>query len=350
MTLTMTLGLALCLLTLSLVGCGGAGFTAADKNASDDPQAGKLRVVATTGPVGDLIRRVGGDQLSVEVLMGPGIDPHLYRAVPSDLKKLDAADIIVYNGLHLEGRLAEVLEKLSKRKTGAGKGVIAVTHSLLESKDTRLISPEDYEALHDPHVWHDVSLWSSCVAHVAGRLAEIDPPHADAYQANATAFQAELSELHNWCIEELADVPVENRMMVTAHDAFAYFSKAYGLESVGLKGISTEDEVDLGQMTDVAAMLVERKVPCVFIESAVSPRIVEALVEACETKGHTVTIGGELYADALGPVDSGADEYVGMIRANVSTIRSGLVGVEKVAVEKDPDQSKAKSEAEESGE
>ncbi len=314
------------LLTLCLLSCAKPSSNSNSTVGAEGETPKQLKVVATTGPVGDLVRHVGGDRLSVEVLMGPGIDPHLYRAVPSDLKKLDAADLIVYNGLHLEGRLADVLEGLSKRKKGEGKGVIAVTQALLDANDARLISPDDYATIHDPHVWHDVSLWSDCVTHVANRLAEIDPPHAEDYHANAAKFQKELSELHAWSIEQLANVPEENRMLVTAHDAFAYFSKAYGLESVGLKGISTEDEVDLGQMTEVGAMLVDRQVPCVFIESAVSPRIVEALVEACQAKGHTVKIGGELYADALGPLGSGADNYAGMIRANINTIRSGLIG------------------------
>ncbi len=308
--------LVLLLGTSSLLsGCRQSGDTSAT-DSSNKPLA-----VATTGPVGAAVRRVAGDRLRVEVMMGPGIDPHSYKAVPSDLRTLDSAAIIFLNGLHLEGRLGEVFERMGRKKT-----VVSLTAGLVESEDPRLIHPEDYEGLHDPHVWHDVSLWSDCVAHLCDELCEFDPEGAEAYRANTEAYQAELAELHEECRKRLAEVPESARMMVTAHDAFAYFSRAYGLESVGLKGVSTEDEVDLGQMERVAQMLTERKAPCVFIESAVSPHIVEALVEACAAKGHTIGIGGELYADAIGPVGSGADTYIGMIRANVETIATGLMG------------------------
>ena len=295
-----------------LSGCGSSS----DSSSDASPLA-----VATTGPVGAAVRRVAGDRLRVEVMMGPGIDPHSYKAVPSDLRKLDSAAIIFYNGLHLEGRMAEVFERMGRKKT-----VVSLTAGLVAKEDTRLIHPEDYEGLHDPHVWHDVELWSDCVQHLCDELCKFDPDGAETYRANTATYRTELAELHEDCRTRLAEVPEPARMMVTAHDAFAYFSRAYGLESVGLKGVSTEDEVDLGQMERVATMLTERKAPCVFIESAVSPHIVEALIEACAAKGHTVGIGGELYADAIGPVGSGADTYIGMIRANVETIAKGLMG------------------------
>lgn len=301
------------LLTVMVAGCGGGADSSAPTAA--------YRAVATTGPVGDLARRLVGERIAVEVMMGPGVDPHLYRAVPSDLRKLNAADIVVFNGLHLEGRLSEVLETLAEKKT-----VIAVTAGLVREHDERLLSPEDYAGLHDPHVWHDVSIWMDCVRHVRDRLCEFDPEGADLYRENATRYLRELEDLHAECQEKLGGIPEANRVMVTAHDAFAYFSRAYGLESVGLKGISTEDEVDLGQMKAVADMLVARKAPCVFVESAVSPQIVESLVETCRQRGHEVRIGGELYADALGPKGSGAETYAGMIRANVATISEGLGG------------------------
>ena len=286
--------------------------------ASDEPQA-KFQAVATTGPVGDLVRQIAGERISLEVMMGPGVDPHLYRAGPSDLRKLDAADLIFFNGLHLEGRLTEVLESMRERKQ-----VIAVTGGLVEEHDPRLLSPEDYEGLHDPHVWHDVSLWIDCTKYVTESLCQFDPEGETEYRANAAAYESLLTELHTECQQCLGAIPESARILVTAHDAFAYFSHAYGLESVGLKGISTEDEVDLGQMDAVAELIIERQAPCVFIETAVSPQIVEALVESCKSRGHTVRIGGELYADALGPIGSGAESYVGMIRANVNTIAEGL--------------------------
>lgn len=311
-------------LSLILLLCAGlfvGGCSRSSDVGPDDGSADKPLAVATTGPVGAAVRRVAGDRLRVEVMMGPGIDPHSYKAVPSDLRKLDSAAIIFYNGLHLEGRMADVFERMSRKKT-----VVSLTAGLVASEDTRLIHPEDYEGLHDPHVWHDVQLWSDCVQHLCDELCKFDPEGAEAYRVNAAAYRQEMAELHEECVARLAEVPESARMMVTAHDAFAYFSRAYGLESVGLKGVSTEDEVDLGQMERIAVMLTERKAPCVFIETAVSPHIVEALVEACAAKGHTVGIGGELYADAIGPAGSGADTYIGMIRANVETIVNGLMG------------------------
>jgi manganese/zinc/iron transport system substrate-binding protein len=301
-----------------LVGCDGSS---SDSTTNNSPA--RWRAVATTGPVGDALRRLGGERIEVAVLMGPGIDPHLYKEKPSDLRRLEQADLIVYNGLHLEGRLADVLERLGEKKRS-----IALAGALEASHDERLISPKAYSTLHDPHVWHDVALWSDCVQHLCNELCEFDPEGAEVYRKRNSAFRMELAALDKECRLRLDAVPAELRVLVTAHDAFAYFSRAYGLESVGLKGISTEDEVDLGRMTDVVALLVERKIPALFVESAVAPKIVEALIEPCAVEGHTVRIGGELYADALGPVGSGADDYLGMIRANVTTIVESLTSAQ----------------------
>ena len=186
-----------CFLSFALAGC-----------ARDSPEpvgsdnANTLQAVATTGPVGDLLKRVGGDRLEVTVMMGPGVDPHLYRAVPSDLRKLDSADLIVYNGLHLEGRLTEALESMAKKKQ-----VIAVTGSLLAEHDQRLLVPDGYEGVHDPHVWHDVSLWIDCAKHVAAKLVEFDPEYAAQYQSNATDYISELEALHIECLDKLGPDP-----------------------------------------------------------------------------------------------------------------------------------------------
>ncbi|MGL4512914.1 MAG: metal ABC transporter solute-binding protein, Zn/Mn family, partial [Lacipirellulaceae bacterium] len=300
---------------LGSLGCGGSSPAGAVEGSAP----GGLRVVATTGPVGDAVRRVGGDRIDLAVLMGPGIDPHLYKELPSDLKRLEAAEVVFYNGLHLEGRMGDVLERLAERKT-----VVALADWLAESKDARLITHEGSGGLPDPHVWHDVALWSECVARVAEGLTERDPEGAATYRANAETLRAELATLDAEARAALAQVPKDRRVLVTAHDAFAYFSRAYGLDSLGLKGVSTEDEVDLGRLEEVVATLVERKVPAVFVETAVAPRVVRALVEPCAARGHTVRIGGELYADALGPQGSGAEDYAGMIRANVETITTAL--------------------------
>jgi len=290
-------------LLAACVGCGEADSTAS-------ANADRLSIVATTGPVGVAVRRIAGDRAEGRVMMGPGVDPHLYRALPSDLVALDEADIVVFNGLHLEGRLADVLERLARRKK-----VIEVAGALAANEDPRLLTPPEFAGQHDPHVWHDVE-------------------GAETYAKNFEDYRAELLRLDAECRERMATVPAGRRVLVTAHDAFAYFSRAYGLESVGLKGISTEDQVDLGRMAEVVELIVERDVPCVFVESAVAPRVVGALVEPCRERGHELKVVGDedggpkLYADALGSAQSGAGTYVGMIRANVDTIVTGLTGGE----------------------
>jgi manganese/zinc/iron transport system substrate-binding protein len=253
--------------------------------------------------------------------MGPGVDPHLYRAVPSDIEKLTAADIIFYNGLHLEGRLADTLEQLGRRQP-----TFAVTHQLDESQDKRLRKPPDFEGYYDPHVWHDAQLWADCAKYVADMLSRFDPSHRDNYAKNFEAYQSALHEADQYARSELAQIPEQQRALVTAHDAFGYFCTAYELTPMPLKGISTEEEVSISRMDEVIDFLVERKVKAVFVETAVAPRIVKALIQPCQDRGHEVVIGGELYADALGGPGSGAETTPGMIRANVDTIVSALDG------------------------
>jgi manganese/zinc/iron transport system substrate-binding protein len=278
-----------------------------------------IRVVTTTGPVTDMIVNLGGKHLDVTGLMGPGVDPHLYREVPADIEKLAAADVIFYNGLHLEGRMAERFEQLAKRKP-----TFAVTHSLSESKDRRLRTPPEFDGYYDPHVWHDPQMWAECVKYAAEVLAEFDPSHRDEYFANRDAYLRKLEEADRYAREQLGAIPKEQRVLVTAHDAFNYFCIAYDLTSMPLKGVSTEDEVTLARKGEVVELLVERKIKAVFVESAVAPEIVQALTDACKREGHDVVVGGELYADALGPPESGADNYLGMFKSNVDTIVSAL--------------------------
>jgi manganese/zinc/iron transport system substrate-binding protein len=266
-----------------------------------------------------MLRNVGGKHLEVTGLMGPGVDPHLYRAVPADIERLAAADMIFYNGLHLEGRMADLFEGLSRRKP-----TFAVAQGLVDAKDPRLRKPPEFEGYYDPHVWHDPRLWAECVKFVAHILSEFDPPNRDDYFRNRDAYLQQLDEADRYCREQLATIPAPQRVLVSAHDAFNYFCHAYGLTSMPLKGVSTEDEVTIGRMDEVVEFLVERKIKAVFVESATAPQIVRALIEPCRRAGHEVRIGGELYADALGPPESGADSYLGMIKANVDTIVSAL--------------------------
>lgn len=312
------------LAALILAGCRG------DVRPTDGPPptfSGQypIRVVCTTGPVTDMLKALGGEHLEVTGLMGPGVDPHLYRALPADLRQLRAADMVFYNGLHLEGRMTDVLKELGRQKR-----TVAVTQALEESQDSRLRKPPEFEGYYDPHVWHDPNIWADGVVYVVGVLCEYDPQHSDDYQENGKAYLEQLEEADAYCRDQLATIPPDQRALVTAHDAFNYFCHAYGLTPMPLKGISTEDEVSIGRMEEVVEFLVDHKIKAVFVESAVAPRIVENLIPACRARGHEVRVGrneGELYtlyADALGPPESGADSYLGMIRANVDTIVSAL--------------------------
>lgn len=267
------------------------------------------------------MRNIAGQHAQVESLMGPGVDPHLYRTKPSDLLKLQEADIVFYNGLHLEGRIADSLEQLGQRKP-----VVPLTERLLDEHDPRLISPAGNAGVHDPHVWHDVALWADCVDYAAERLCEIDPVRADDYRANASAYRQQLDELNAEVQAQLETIPPDQRLLVTAHDAFGYFSAAYGLQTIGLKGISTDDEADFAHLDAVRKILVDNKVPAVFVESSTSPRLVNKLIEECQASGHQVRVGKELYSDAMGGQGSGAETYTGMIRANVAAIVDGLAG------------------------
>lgn len=286
-----------------------------------EPFAGEypIKVVSTTGPITEAVRRIGGSHVKVTGLMGPGIDPHLFRAAPQDVERLQEADVIFYNGLHLEGRIADILAGLKKTKT-----VVAITDQLVEKNDPRLRTPPEFDGFHDPHVWHDAILWTDCLEYLTEQMQKVDPDHAADYKRNGDDYIAEITATDDYCRNQIAAIPEERRLLVTAHDAFGYFSSAYGLETQPLKGVSTEDEVEIGRLDDVIGLLIQRDIPAVFVESAVSPRIVRALIEPCEAQGHKLNIGGELYADALGPPGTDAETYNGMLRSNVDTIVTAL--------------------------
>lgn len=278
-----------------------------------------IDIVCTIGQVAEMVSRVGGEHVQVEALMGPGVDPHLYRPIASDVTKLSDADAIFFNGLHLEGRMSDLFVQMARNKA-----TYAVTEGLQARGGERLREPPEFAGMYDPHVWHDVELWSECVDDVANMLSKFDPKHAEEYQQNAQAYIEELKQVHEFAKTEIAKIPEDHRVLVTAHDAFGYFGKAYGLEVHGLKGISSEEEKDLAHQEKIQAMLIERQIPAVFVESAIAPRTVEALVEPCRDAGLDLQIGGELYADALGPAGTEESTYTGMIRHNVRTIVDAL--------------------------
>lgn len=284
------------------------------QEGSDIPEDGPIQVTATTGMVGDAVKNVGGKRVEVTTLMGPGVDPHLYKASQGDIKKLDDAHMIFYNGIHLEGKMTEILDKISKEKP-----VIAVAEKI-DKKD--LIKTGDNE--YDPHVWFDVDLWIQTVKRVETELSNADPKHKEDYQKRANDYIKKLEELDRYAEKQIKSIPQERRVLVTAHDAFGYFGKAYDIEVVGLQGISTASEYGLKDVQRIVKLLVDREIKAVFVESSVPKRSIQAVVKGTEKKGHKISIGGELFSDAMGKEGTVEGTYVGMVRHNVDTIVSAL--------------------------
>lgn len=281
-------------------------------SAADRP----LRVVATTTVVADLVRQIAGDEVSVDCLMPAGVDPHSYKATPRDADRLSRADLVVSSGLHLEGKLADLLERLSRRVPLIAVGDHLPADRLLDAG----------AGLSDPHVWFDAGLWSLGVPAVGEKLAQLDPSRADRYREAARDYASRLVELDGEIRDRLASLPIERRVMVTAHDAFRYFGRAYDIEVVGIQGTSTESEAGLGDINRLVDLVVTRRLPAVFVETSVSDRNVTALREGARSRGHTVKLGGRLYSDSLDAPGSGAETLEGALRANVATIVAGLSG------------------------
>jgi manganese/zinc/iron transport system substrate-binding protein len=288
-------------------GCGGPELPGA-------ADGGRLRVVATTTVVADLVRQVGGDRVTVDCLMAPGIDPHSYKPTPRDADRLAGADLVVASGLHLEGKLTDLLERL-----GRSRPVVLVGDSLPEAD---LITVGG--GLFDPHVWFDARLWSHGVAPVAEALATADPAHASAHRDRAAAYAARLVSLDERLRTQIATIPAGRRVLVTAHDAFRYFGRAYGIEVVGVQGTSTESEAGLADINRLVDLVVSRGIPAVFIETSVSDRSVAALREGATARGHDVGVGGTLYSDSLGGPGSGAETLEAALEANTSAIVEAL--------------------------
>lgn len=275
-----------------------------------------LRVVATTNIVADAVRNVVGEAGTVAALMGPGVDPHLYQASQGDVRRLAEADVIFYNGLQLEGRLGDVLVRMARRVP-----TYPVTEYLSHDE---LLEAEAFGGAYDPHVWFDVRLWMKAVERIRDALVEVDPDRAEIYRANAQAYLATLERLDGWVRARLALIPAERRVLVTAHDAFSYLGRAYGLEVVGLQGISTEAEYGLADVIELVDLLLARQIGAVFVETSVSGRGIQAVIEGAAARGHQVVLGGELYSDALGAEGTEAGTYVGMVRHNVEAILAAL--------------------------
>jgi len=280
---------------------------------------GPLRVVCTVGMITDGAKVIArGTGATVTGLMGAGVDPHLYKASPGDTRLLAEADVIFYGGLLLEGRMVDVLVKMAGKKP-----TVAVTERMEASA---LREPPEFQGHPDPHVWFDVSLWREAVMRMRDALMEHDAARAAVYAKNAEEYLAELDALHEWCKSELGKIPPEKRVLVTAHDAFGYFGRAYGLEVLAIQGISTDSEASLRDLNGLVDLLVSRKIPAVFVESTVPRKTIEALVEGAKARGHSVVVGGELFSDAMGTAGTEEGTYIGMVRHNVRTIVAALAG------------------------
>ncbi|MCZ0716874.1 metal ABC transporter solute-binding protein, Zn/Mn family [Aerococcus kribbianus] len=304
-------GLLLAMAAFLLVACGQTGGQKANDSNS------KLQVVATTTQVDDLMKQIGGDHVEVQGLMGPGVDPHGYEPSPSDTKALQNADVVAYSGFHLEAMFTDLLESLGKE----GKATINMSDAV---KDSQALASKEEGLTHDPHIWFSVSIWRQAAQHAADQLSEIDPDHKDDYQANAKEYIAKLDDLDDYISQRIEEIPEQSRYLVTAHDAFNYFGQEYDFEVVGIQGLNSQTEAGTGDISQVADLMADNNVKAVFVESSVSDRNVNALLEAASARGHSAEIGGELYSDSLGSDDEGTDTYIAMYKHNVDTIVDAL--------------------------
>ena len=295
-------------LIAGLVGC------APPPESVGDP---RVQVVTTVGMIRDAVENVGGEHVSVTALMGPGVDPHLYKAREGDVRRLFRADVIFYAGLHLEAKMGEVLEEMGSRTR-----TVAVTSAVPREE---LLAPPEFQGAFDPHLWFDVELWSRVIDPIRDTLTELDPAHAADYARNAEAYRARLVELDEYVLRQAERVPRERRVLITAHDAFNYFGRAYGFEVRGLQGISTASEAGTGDVQSLSAFIAERRIPAVFVESSIPQRNVEAVQEAVRARGWEVRIGGSLFSDAMGTTGTPEGTYVGMLRHNIDTIVGSLL-------------------------
>ena len=282
-----------------------------EKNANSKPH-----VVATTGMLYDAVINIGGDSITAEAIMGPGVDPHLYKATQGDLGKLNSADLIVYNGILLEGKMSEILGKLGRRKPTVGAAE-AIPNSLL-------IKHAGYDDALDPHVWFDVSRWQYAVKAISEALIALDSANSNYYQSNTTKYLSQLDSLDQFVKTKINEIPAGQRILVTAHDAFGYFGKAYNIRVEAVQGMSTVSDFGLKDIANLIDLIIENKVKAIFVETSVSDKSINAVIAGCHEKGYDVKIGGNLYSDAMGEFGTVEGTYIGMFRKNVNTIVEAL--------------------------
>ncbi len=279
--------------------------------------SGKPKVVTTTMMIYDAAKNLLGDNVDLNYIMGPGVDPHVYKATQGDLQKLNTADLIIYNGLHLEGKMGDILERLGRTRETMAMGDFL-------SKD-KLKNAADGTNYYDPHIWFDVSLWKSAVDGLSQQLIRTYPEWEKSITANAIGYLKQLDSLHAWTLAKVQNIPEDQRVLITAHDAFSYYGDAYHIEVRGLQGISTQAEYGLKDVTDMVDFIVARKIKAVFVEASLSERSINAVVEGCRSKGHPLIIGGTLFTDSMGAPGSRGDTYIDMVRFNTETIVNALL-------------------------
>ena len=300
------------------IGCDDPAETSTGFPVSAQRRNTPIAVAATVGMVADIVRNVGGRHVEMTQIMGSGVDPHLYKPTRDDVYAIMSADIVLYSGLMLEGKMADTLIKMSRSKP-----VYAVTERIDQQF---LLEPREFQGHYDPHVWMDVSLWSRCAEAAAEALGEFDPQHEADYRAAAEAYAKQLAELHEYGKKSIASIPPTSRVLITSHDAFNYFGRAYGLEVRGVQGISTESEAGLQQINELVDLIVESNVQAVFVESSVSRKNIEALIDGARARGHQAVIGGQLYSDAMGEAGTYEGTYIGMLDHNITVVTHALGG------------------------
>ena len=308
----MITGIRFFLLSALLVLCAACA-----ESSGSVKREGTIKVVTTTSMVGDLVKNIAGEKAEVISLMGPGVDPHLYKASAGDVGRLAGADMIFYNGLHLEGKITDVLGQMKK----SGIFTVGVAEGIDKSL---LVSPEEYEGYYDPHIWFDVTLWKKAAKVVMEAFSLYDPENAPLYRSNTESYLKELDLLQAYIHKKIATLRPERRVLITAHDAFNYFGKGYGFEVMGLQGISTDSEASVADIQNLSQAITERKIPAVFVETSISPRYMRALRASVKARGFDVRIGGSLYSDSMGSPETEEGSYIGMFKSNVDTIVESL--------------------------
>ncbi len=309
---------------LIVLGIGSVILLSACNSTTEEGAKGSdsndsIQIITTISQIGEPIQIIGGDRVEVESLMGPGVDPHLYEATQGDITTLQNAEIVFYNGLHLEGNMIEIFSKLKESKT-----TLALGESIDES---RLL--KDEEGAIDPHIWFDLDIWKDALDNATEVLKEYSPEDADYFEQNKQKYFAQIDELKAEATEKLSSIPDEQRVLVTAHDAFGYFGRMYDIEVVGLQGLCTEDEVGLSDIQSTVDLLIDKQVPSVFVESSINQNSIQAVIEGAAKQGLEVELGGELFSDAMGEEGTEEGTYLGMYRHNVNTVYEGLTrGVE----------------------